>query len=169
MTVTTLARSIIGGVDTHLDVHVAAALDERGTLLGVESFPTAERGYKALLGWLSGFGTVELVGVEGTGSYGAGLTRHLQAEKVRVVEVDRPNRQRRRRKGKSDPQDAIGAARAALSGDATGEAKTEGRKRRIHAGFAGCPDLGPQGQDPGAQPDAQLGLDGSRSHPKRTA
>ena len=121
---TTLARSITGGVDTHLDVHVAAALDERGTLLGVESFATTERGYKKLLGWLADFGPVELVGVEGTGSYGAGLTRHLQAERVRVVEVDRPNRQRRRRKGKSDPQDAISAARAALSGDAAGEAKT---------------------------------------------
>ena len=121
---TNLARSITGGVDTHLDVHVAAALDERGTLLGVESFATTESGYKKLLGWLSDFGPVELVGIEGTGSYGAGLTRHLQAEQVRVVEVDRPNRQRRRRKGKSDPQDAISAARAALSGDACGEAKT---------------------------------------------
>ena len=124
MTVTTLARSITGGVDTHLDVHVAAALDERGTLLGVESFSTTERGDKKLLGWLSDFGPVGLVGVEGTGSYGAGLTRHLQAERVRVVEVDRPNRQRRRLKGKSDPQDAISAARAALSGEAAGEAKT---------------------------------------------
>ena len=76
------------------------------------------------MGWLSDFGPVELVGVEGTGSYGAGLTRHLQAERIRVVEVDRPNRQRRRRKGTSDPQDAISAARAALSGDACGEAKT---------------------------------------------
>jgi len=122
--VTNLARSITGGVDTHLDVHVAAALDERGALLGVESFATTESGYKKLLGWLSDFGPVELVGVEGTGSYGAGLTRLLQAERVRVVEVDRPNRQRRRRKGKSDPQDAISAARAALSGDAAGEAKT---------------------------------------------
>jgi transposase len=124
MTVTNLARSITGGVDTHLDVHVAAALDERGALLGVESFATTESGYKKLLGWMSDFGPVVLVGVEGTGSYGAGLTRHLQAEQVRVVEVDRPNRQRRRRKGKSDPQDAISAARAALSGDACGEAKT---------------------------------------------
>ena len=98
-------------------------MDERGALLGVESFVTTERGYKLLVGWLSDFGPVGLVGVEGTGSYGAGLTRHLQAERVRVVEVDRPKRQRRRRKGKSDPQDAITAARAALSGDAAGEAK----------------------------------------------
>ncbi len=127
MTVTTLPRGITGGVDTHLDVHVAAALDDRGALLGVKSFGATTEGYKLLLGWLSDFGPVELVGVEGTGSYGAGLTRHLRAEGVRVVEVDRPNRQRRRRKGKSDPEDAISAARAALSGDAAGEAKSRDR------------------------------------------
>jgi transposase len=124
MTMTTLARSITGGVDTHLDVHVAAALDERGTLLGVESFETSTRGYRKLLAWLASFGHLELVGIEGTGSYGAGLTRHLHEAGVAVVEVDRPNRQRRRRKGKSDPEDAVSAARAAQSGDATGEAKT---------------------------------------------
>ncbi len=119
-----MGSRITGGVDTHLDVHVAAALDERGGLLGVESFDTTLEGYKRLLGWLAGFGEVELVGVEGTGSYGAGLTRMLHGEGVRVVEVDRPNRQRRRRRGKSDPQDAISAARAAQSGDSAGEAKT---------------------------------------------
>ncbi|MBA3303028.1 MAG: IS110 family transposase [Acidimicrobiia bacterium] len=124
MTLTTMPRRITAGVDTHLDVHVAAALDERGGLLGVDSFDTTPEGYRLLLGWLRGFGEVELAGVEGTGSYGAGLTRYLQSERVRVVEVDRPNRQRRRRRGKSDPQDAITAARAAQSGDACGEAKT---------------------------------------------
>ena len=90
---TTIARSITGGVDTHLDVHVAAALDERGALLGVESFSTTASGYRDLLAWLEAFGTLELVGVEGTGSYGAGLTRHLHRQGVSVVEVDRPNRQ----------------------------------------------------------------------------
>jgi transposase len=124
MTMTTLELRITGGVDTHLDVHVAAVLDHHGVLLGVESFDTTPRGSRQLLDWLRGFGVVDVVGVEGTGSYGAGLTRHLQAESVRVVEVDRPNRQRRRRRGKSDPQDAITAARAAQSGDAHGEAKT---------------------------------------------
>jgi len=122
---TTLARSVTGGVDTHLDVHVAAALDEKGTLLGVEYFETTRAGYKKLLAWFENFGPVVLVGVEGTSSYGAGLTRHLHAEGVAVVEVDRPNRQRRRRKGKSDPEDAISAARAAFSGDASGAAKTQ--------------------------------------------
>jgi transposase len=123
MTMTTLARSVTGGVDTHLDVHVAAALDEKGTLLGVEYFETTRSGYKKLLSWLEDFGPVSLVGVEGTSSYGAGLTRHLLGEGIAVVEVDRPNRQRRRRKGKSDPEDAVSAARAAFSGDACGTAK----------------------------------------------
>ena len=121
---TTLPLRITAGVDTHLDVHVVAALDERGALLGVESFETTARGYRRALRWLRRFGDVELAGVEGTGSYGAGLTRHLLGEGIAVVEVDRPNRQRRRRRGKSDPQDAITAARAAQSGDALGAAKT---------------------------------------------
>jgi transposase len=124
MAMTTIARRITGGVDTHLDVHVAAALDERGALLGVQSFPATGAGYKELLCWLEGFGTLELVGVEGTGSYGAGLTRLLLDHQITVVEVDRPNRQRRRRTGKSDPHDAVAAARAAQGGDATGSAKT---------------------------------------------
>ena len=121
---TTLPLQITAGVDTHLDVNVVVALDERGALLGVESFDTTTDGYRRTLMWLRGFGTLELVGVEGTGSYGAGLTRHLLAEGIAVVEVDRPNRQRRRKRGKSDPQDAITAARAAQSGDALGAAKT---------------------------------------------
>ncbi|MFP5319075.1 MAG: IS110 family transposase [Acidimicrobiia bacterium] len=119
-----MPRLITGGVDTHLDVHVAAALDAIGGLLGVESFPADAAGYRRLLAWLQGFGEVVLVGVEGTGSYGAGLTRHLQSCGVDVVEVDRPNRQERRRAGKSDPLDAIEAARAAQSGRANGAAKT---------------------------------------------
>ncbi len=121
---TSLADRITAGVDTHLDIHVAAALNHLGALLGTETFPATASGYRQLLGWLRGFGEVELVGVEGTGSYGAGLTRHLHAHGVRVVEVDRPNRQNRRRRGKSDVVDAIAAARAAQSGDAAGKAKT---------------------------------------------
>ena len=120
----TMPDKITGGVDTHLNVHVAAALNGLGALLGVESFSTTAAGYRALLAWLRGFGEVQKVGVEGTGSYGAGLTRHLLSETVAVVEVDRPNRQKRRLRGKSDPLDAVAAARAALSGEAQGEAKT---------------------------------------------
>ncbi len=78
-------RAVTGGVDTHADVHVAAALDPVGGLLGVEEFPATPAGYARLLGWLGGFGTVCLVGIEGTGSYGAGLSRHVTAAGVRVV------------------------------------------------------------------------------------
>ncbi len=72
-------RAITGGVDTHADLHVAAALDPVGGLLGVREFPVSAAGYAGLLGWLGGFGTVCLVGIEGTGSYGAGLARHMSA------------------------------------------------------------------------------------------
>jgi transposase len=118
-----LARAITGGVDTHADTHVAAALDPVGGLLGVREFPVSAAGYAGLLGWLGGFGTVCLAGIEGTGSYGAGLTRHMPAAGVRVVEVDRSDRQDRRRQGKSDPLDAVSAARAAQSGRARGAPK----------------------------------------------
>jgi transposase len=120
MTIVGDTRAITGGVDTHADVHVAAALDEIGGLLGVREFPATAAGYASLLGWLRSFGTLAVAGVEGTGSYGAGLARHLAAAGVRVVEVDRPDRQDRARQGKSDPLDAVSAARAALSGRASG-------------------------------------------------
>ena len=113
-------RTVTGGVDTHADAHVAAALDHIGGLLGTESFPTTPAGYGRLLAWLRSFGTVSVVGVEGTGSYGAGLTRHLVTAGVKVVEVDRSDRQERYRSGKSDTLDAVSAARAALSGKAKG-------------------------------------------------
>jgi transposase len=124
-------RAVTGGVDTHADMHVAAALDPIGGLLGVAEFPATLAGYAGLLGWLGGFGTVCLVGVEGTGSYGAGLARHMAAAGVRVVEVDRCDRQDRRRRGKSDPLDAVSAARAALSGRALGAPK--GRDGTVEA------------------------------------
>ena len=124
MTIVEDARVITGGVDTHAGTHVTAALDPLGGLLGVREFPATAAGYAALLGWLAGFGTVALVGVEGTGSYGAGLARYLAGAGVRVVEVDRCDRQDRRRAGKSDPLDAISAARAALSGRAAGAPKS---------------------------------------------
>lgn len=71
-------RPITGGVDTHLDVHVAAALDANGGVLGVESFPTTTTGFRELHSWLTGFGSLQRIGVEGTGAYGAGLARFLR-------------------------------------------------------------------------------------------
>ena len=118
------ARPVTGGVDTHLDVHVAAALDPLGAVLGTASFPTTPAGYRQLLHWLRTFGTVTQVGVEGTGTYGAALTRHLRTQAVPVIEVTRPNRQTRRQHGKTDVIDAIAAGRAVLSGQATAIAKT---------------------------------------------
>ena len=114
---TTIAR-VTGGVDTHKDMHVAAALDDLGRLIGVESFPTTRHGYRRLLKWLQSHGELDAVGVEGCGSWGAGLARYLAARDVRVVEVNRPNRQNRRRRGKDDAVAAEAAARAVMSGDA---------------------------------------------------
>jgi transposase len=133
-TMTETPRRITGGVDTHRDVHVVAALDERGTELGVESFATTPAGYRAALRWLGRFGQVHRVGVEGTGSYGAGLTRFLHLQGIETIEVSCPNRQRRRSHGKSDPVDAIAAAKAVLSGDAVAEPKTrDGNVEAIRA------------------------------------
>jgi transposase len=94
-----MVSGVFGGVDTHADVHVAAAVDTNGGLLGIESFPTNEAGCRPLTDWLVGIGPVVKVGVEGTASYGVGLSRHLYREEIVVVEVDRQNRQTRRRLG----------------------------------------------------------------------
>lgn len=134
MTTVDVTRPVTGGVDTHLDVNVAAALDPIGGLLGVAEFPTTPAGNRELVKFLASFGTLRRVGVEGTGSYGAGLSRYLRSSGVEVVEVDRPNRQARRRTGKSDPVDAIEAARAALSGRAQGAGKSrDGNVEAIRA------------------------------------
>lgn len=124
MTIVETTRPVTGGVDTHADVHVAAAVDASGGVLGVASFPTTAAGFGQLHDWLAGFGALDRVGVEGTGAYGAGLARYLRGQGVAVIEVDRPNRQARRRNGKSDELDAIEAARAAVSGRASGIAKS---------------------------------------------
>ncbi len=121
---TSTAVFVTGGVDTHGQTHHAAAIDQVGRQLGDREFPTTPAGYRALLSWLQEHGSLERVGMEGTGAYGAGLARHLHDEQVDVVEVDRPDRKARRAHGKSDPLDAYAAARAALSGTATGTPKT---------------------------------------------
>jgi transposase len=122
---------VVGGVDTHKDTNTAAAVDPAGRVLGSQQFPTTPAGYRALLAWLAGLGAVILVGVEGTGAYGAGLARHLAAEHVPVVEIDRPDRKTRRWQGKSDPVDAEAAARAALTARRTGTPKD--RDGRVEA------------------------------------
>jgi transposase len=108
---------VFGGIDTHKDLHVAALIDGAGMVLGTAEFPTTCAGYRQLLGWLHTAGPVARVGVEGTGSYGAGICRCLTAAAVAVVEVNRPDRSQRRRRGKSDVLDAVAAAEAARSGN----------------------------------------------------
>ena len=112
---TTLVREVIAGVDTHADTHHAAVIDTNGKRLGDMKFPTTHGGYAALVGFITSFGAVIRVGVEGTGSYGAGLSRYLRDTGLEVVEVIRPNRQVRRMQGKSDPIDAYAAAATALT------------------------------------------------------
>jgi transposase len=105
-------------------VHVAAVLDPAGRLLETRSFPATTRGYAQLATWAESFGEVDKVGVEGTGSFGAGLLRFLADYGLTVIEVDRPDRADHRRNGKSDPLDAESAARAVQSGRTTGTPKS---------------------------------------------
>jgi len=123
-TMTDPSKEVILGADTHEDVHVGSVIDTLGRVKGTTSVPTTAAGYVELEVWARRFGTVIAAGVEGTGSYGAGLARHLAAVGIPVIEVNRPNRQHRRRRGKSDPTDAEAAARAVLAGEATAAPKT---------------------------------------------
>ena len=131
----TTEGAVILGVDTHLDLHVGVAIDHLGRRLGELSVPTTAKGYEELLRWAEGFGPVGCAGVEGTSSYGAGLTRHLRARGIEVLEVERPEHRRRnsrRNLRKSDPSDAEAAARAVLAGEAAGLPKSgDGRVEMI--------------------------------------
>ena len=128
------STEVVLGVDTHLDLHVAVALDQLGRRLGVLSVPTTAMGYESLVSWAEGFGPVRCAGVEGTGSYGAGLARHFKTAGIPVTEVERPKRRHLRRNGKSDPLDAEAAARTVLAGETAGEPKSgDGRVQMIRA------------------------------------
>ena len=109
------SSEIYAGVDTHADTHHAAVIDQNGKHLADAQFPTTPAGYAALTAFILMYGLLVRVGIEGTGSYGAGLARHLTALGHQVIEVIRPNRQLRRLSGKSDPIDAYAAARTALT------------------------------------------------------
>ncbi|MBV8994342.1 MAG: IS110 family transposase [Pseudonocardiales bacterium] len=114
---------VILGVDTHQDLHAAAVISPLGVLLSSEMFPATAAGYETLLAWAGSFGLLRRAGVECTGSYGAALARHLRAAGIQVIEVNQPDKATRRRRGKTDTLDAEAAARAVLSGRATGSAK----------------------------------------------
>lgn len=117
--------TIVGGIDTHADTIHVAAIDALGRNLGDREFPTNARGYRAALEFLGDFGPITVIGIEGTSSYGAGITRTAHAAGIEIREVSRPNRAHRRMHGKSDPIDAYEAARAALAGRAQAAAKDE--------------------------------------------
>jgi transposase len=125
---------VILGVDTHADAHVVVALDGLGRRLGHKTVPSTEAGYAALVAWAEEFGALDRAGVEGSGSFGVGLVRFLRARGVEVVEVNRPNRQHRRRFGKHDTADAEAAARALQADTTTGEPKSaEGPAEMVRA------------------------------------
>ena len=110
---------IVGGVDTHKDLHVAAIVDEQDRVIGTRSFATTRQGYRQMLAWMRSFGELQRIGIESTGSYGAGLLRFMQQAKVTVLEVTTPDKQDRRRRGKNDDLDAQNAAHAAFAGQRT--------------------------------------------------
>lgn len=115
---------VVLGVDTHKDVHVAAVTTVLGAVLTTSPFPATAAGYRALLAWATGLGVVRRAGVEGTGSYGAALSRFLRGAGVAVIEVNRPDRAKRRQRGKSDTIDAEAAAQAVISRRATAVPKS---------------------------------------------
>ena len=117
---------VIGGVDTHQDLHTAAIVTLEGTVLGTESFSTTRAGYRAMLAWFRSRGELLRVGVESTGSYGAGIARHLALSGVPVLEVTGPDPAARRARGKDDALDAVAAAEAARTGCRVQVAKDRG-------------------------------------------
>ena len=117
---------IVGGVDTHQDLHTAAIVNREGAVLGTESFSTTRVGYRAMLAWFRSHGELLRVGVESTGSYGAGIARHLALSGVPVLEVTGPDPAARRAKGKDDALDAVAAAEAARTGCRVQVAKDRG-------------------------------------------
>lgn len=120
-----ISKSIIIGIDTHKATHVAVAIDGQGARSAALSIPANPRGYLELERWSRSLGDVAAFGIEGTGSYGAGLSRSLIKQGHKVVEVTRPNRVLRYSQGKSDSLDAEGAARSVLNGQATAMPKTQ--------------------------------------------
>jgi transposase len=114
---------VVGGVDTHQLTHQAAVMDTAFRPIADREFPATSAGYQQLLDWIAGHGLIQAIGVESTGSYGAGLTRHLLAAGVEVLEVTRPEKTTRARDGKSDVIDAYSAARQVAAGTATAKPK----------------------------------------------
>ena len=144
------ARKVIVGVDTHKHVHVAVAIDSWGIRLRDHAFVADSGGYQALITWAETHGRIDAFGIEGTGSYGAGLARAVRRAGHRVVEVNRGDRRTRRIAGKSDAVDAETAARSVLAGQSTAIPKTADGARD---------DAPPQGRAPDGGQSPHLGDD----------
>jgi transposase len=152
-------QEVILGVDTHKDVHVAALSSPLGLTLSTASFPATIAGYQQMVAWARDHGRVCRAGVEGTGSYGAALTRHLVTEQITVIEVNRPDRAQRRTRGKSDILDAEAAARAVISQRATATAKAgDGPVEQIRSPY----------QQKGRPPGTETGRFRGTTRPART-
>ena len=119
MAVTEGMRRIVGGVDTHKDLHVAAVVDEQDRVIERRCFATTRQGYRQMLAWMRSFGELQRIGIKSTGSYGAGLLRFMHQAGIAVLEVTTPDKQDRRRRGKNDDLDAQNAAHAAFAGQRT--------------------------------------------------
>ncbi|HEY0508561.1 MAG TPA: IS110 family transposase [Blastococcus sp.] len=120
---TTSTAQLVVGVDTHQLTHHVAVIDTARNRIADREFPATTAGYRELVGYVSSLGRVRAYGVESTGSYGAGLTRHLLSAGVEVYEVNRPEKSTRAKAGKSDPIDAYSAAEQVLAGRASGRPK----------------------------------------------
>ena len=156
----TRAVRVVIGVDTHQDEHVAVAIDQQGVRLAECYAPATSYGYSQLERWSRKLGEVHAFGVEGTGSYGAGLARFLTLRGHKVVEVNRPDRSTRYRKGKSDPTDAEMAARAVLAGVALATPKSGKGETEMIRMLKSAKDSAVQGTHPGRQPDEGPGRHG---------
>ena len=135
MSVNEGTRRIVGGVDTHKDLHVAAVVDEQDRVIGTRSFATTRQGYRQMLAWMGAFGDLQRIGVESTGSYGAGLLRFMQQAGIAVLEVTTPDKQDRRGRGKNDDLDARPRGQRArpaspLSGDGLARRRFRGKAGR---------------------------------------
>ena len=134
---TNQTNSVVGGVDTHKDLHIAAVVDEQDHVLGTHCFPATRLGYRQMLQWMQSFGVLRRVGVESTGTYGAGLLRHLQAAGAEVLEVTTPDKHDRRRRGKDDDLDAPECAACGIRTSVGRDAEDVRWDDRVAAGAQG--------------------------------
>jgi len=123
---------VVIGVDTHVETHTAAVVDARtGAVLDEATVPTTPQGYRDLVDLADAHSSLRVWAIEGTGGHGAGLARHLDRGEEVVLELDRPERAKRRHGAKSDPLDAVRAAREALSRPRLGTPRAGGDRQAL--------------------------------------